>query len=67
MILGTDANKQKIIDELDRLQSIKADLSLKQMREKYIFKDLNDSEIVRDINFIKSIRNQYDYKNAFKC
>jgi len=66
-MIGTQENKQKIINELDRLQSIKPDLSLKQMREKYIFKDLNDSEIVRDINFIKNIRNNYDSKNAPKC
>ena len=57
-MIGTQENKQKIINELDRLQSIKPDLSLKQMREKYIFKDLNDSEIIKDINFIKSIRNE---------
>jgi hypothetical protein len=63
-MIANERNKQKIINELDRLQNLPEllgvpdKLSLKKLREKYIYKDINDSEIVRDIHFIKNIRNQ---------
>lgn len=65
-MIANEKNKQKMIDELYRLHNLSGDKELHKMREKYIYKDINDSEMVRDIYFIKNIRNQYDNKNAFK-
>lgn len=54
-----DKKKIRVIDIIDKYEpqvpgSVRPDL--KRIREKYIYKDINDSEFANDITFLRQVR-----------
>lgn len=53
----TDINKQRVISYIDKVQPQLNWRELKQMREKYIFKDINPSEFKQDLKYLRQVNN----------